>query len=208
MEIMSKVGFFDEAFFMFYEDDDISIRVRNHGYNIILVDGLSGVSHKVGGSSLASPELNSLKFISSRWSYFYINKKYKGFIYSKCLASADLISSSFNFLLNKFKSKIWKVIDLSEVFNKQSELFSEVSSSEERALFAITEKNSILIEEILKNHNLEKDKLLQNIAKERESYTARQNEILDNLKSPQILVEENKSTIKASWKFIFNSRKF
>ncbi len=92
MDVMKKIGFFDPKIFMFYEDDDISIRVAKAGYKMFLVNGVNA-THMPGMSSKASNDLNQLKYRSSLWSYLYLNKKYKGFIYSKILATKLMFES-------------------------------------------------------------------------------------------------------------------
>lgn len=77
MAQMKQVGFFDSAFFLFYEDDDISIRVRRAGYQLLLVAGLN-VEHTPGTSCILTSAVESLKLRSSAWSYLYIHRKYRG----------------------------------------------------------------------------------------------------------------------------------
>ncbi len=207
MELMSKVGFFDESFFMFYEDDDISIRTKKFGYDLLLVKGLN-VSHKIGSSSRSNNKLEELKLRSSKWSFLYIHKKHKGFLFSKYLAIKMFIKYSFLYLSNIYQTKVWNLFELSQIASKQEELFKKVISTEEEYLFQITERNSIFIEEVLKNHNEEKDDLLQKISDDREDYLREQNEILDNITLPSILAAQNKSILKACGQFLVNSKKF
>lgn len=81
MEYMKKVGFFDPAFFLFYEDDDISLRVRRAGYDLVLLPGLN-VQHAPGTSCALTPELEALKLRSLTWADLYIHRKYKGRIHA------------------------------------------------------------------------------------------------------------------------------
>ena len=48
--ILETVGLFDERFFMYYEDSDLCLRVRQAGYRISLVPGAK-MWHKVAASS-------------------------------------------------------------------------------------------------------------------------------------------------------------
>ncbi len=77
MEHMRQVGFFDPAFFLFYEDDDISIRTRKAGYKMLLVGGIRA-NHVPGTSCGVTEEINNLKLRSLAWAYLYIHRKYRG----------------------------------------------------------------------------------------------------------------------------------
>lgn len=44
-----RVGGFDERFFLFYEDDDLCLRLRRAGYGLVLVEG--AVAQHLGGAS-------------------------------------------------------------------------------------------------------------------------------------------------------------
>ena len=85
MKHMQQVGFFDPALFLFYEDDDISIRVKTSGYDLLRVANIQA-THSVGRSCGLTPELESLKLRSSVWSHLYICKKYQGLLVAKALA--------------------------------------------------------------------------------------------------------------------------
>jgi N-acetylglucosaminyl-diphospho-decaprenol L-rhamnosyltransferase len=76
MEHMRKVGFFDPAFFLFFEDDDICLRVLNAGYELFLLSNLQA-THRAGTSCEITPELESLKLQASTWSKLYFSAKYK-----------------------------------------------------------------------------------------------------------------------------------
>ncbi len=52
-EALEKVGLFDEGFFIYYEDSDYSLRLRQAGYRLLLVPR-ARLWHKVSRSSLGS----------------------------------------------------------------------------------------------------------------------------------------------------------
>ncbi len=52
-EALEKVGLFDEGFFLYYEDSDYSLRLRQAGYRLLLVPR-ARLWHKVSRSSLGS----------------------------------------------------------------------------------------------------------------------------------------------------------
>jgi hypothetical protein len=49
-EALQEVGYFDEKFFMYWEDCDLSLRLRSAGWKLAVVPEVS-VQHSVGGSS-------------------------------------------------------------------------------------------------------------------------------------------------------------
>lgn len=71
VSIFQKIGFFDENIFMFYEDDEIALRVRNNGYYCLTVPEAVMV-HKGGLSSKKSARTIFLRnFHFQGWSKFY-----------------------------------------------------------------------------------------------------------------------------------------
>ncbi|MDX2074532.1 MAG: glycosyltransferase family 2 protein [Alphaproteobacteria bacterium] len=125
MQQMRQVGFFDPAFFLFYEDDDISIRTRRAGYDLLLVKGLD-VRHEPGHACPVTKELLLLRMQSSQWSLLYLHKKYRGFIAAKWKALCIFIgglrkrykkypereedwNASFALLEDRYKGEVEKV---------------------------------------------------------------------------------------------------
>lgn len=78
MEHMRKIGFFDPAIFLFYEDDDVCMRVRAAGFSCVYVPQAEAI-HLMGASS-GKPNPNSERFKQMHmvWSRLYIQQKYKG----------------------------------------------------------------------------------------------------------------------------------
>lgn len=77
MQHMQQVSFFDPALFLFYEDDDICLRTKKAGYELLLCDETS-VQHQPGMSCKLNPELMELKLRSLVWSSLYVLKKHSG----------------------------------------------------------------------------------------------------------------------------------
>ncbi|HEU5047158.1 MAG TPA: glycosyltransferase [Rickettsiales bacterium] len=105
MEQMQRIGFFDPAFFLFYEDDDISIRVRRAGYELLLVAGLE-VEHIPGRSCKVTPAIEKRKLCSSTWSYLYMHRKYRGMVIALCktfilLARSICLAARYAVKMNK-----------------------------------------------------------------------------------------------------------
>ncbi len=77
MQHMRQVGFFDPAIFLYYEDDDICLRVRQHGYGLVWVSGAAAV-HLCGQSSPATAASLRFKNAHITWSRLYLEQKYHG----------------------------------------------------------------------------------------------------------------------------------
>ena len=114
MKNLKKVNFFDENFFLYFEEIDLCKRLRNQNIKIY-IDPSIEVSH-LGG---ASHDININKPMElSRnwhwmWSTFYFHKKHFGYIQAFIRILPKLISSTLKFVIymmifNKFKSDIYK----------------------------------------------------------------------------------------------------
>ena len=114
MKNLKKVNFFDESFFLYFEEIDLCKRLRNQNIKIY-IDPSIEVSH-LGG---ASHDININKPMElSRnwhwmWSTFYFHKKHFGYIQAFIRILPKLISSTLKFVIymmifNKFKSDIYK----------------------------------------------------------------------------------------------------
>ncbi len=77
MAALRQVGFFDPQIFLYYDDDDMCLRLRQAGYVLLHVP--SAVAEHVGGGSVRpSAGYHWGKFWHSGWSRLYIEKKYHG----------------------------------------------------------------------------------------------------------------------------------
>ncbi len=83
---LDKIGFFDESFFLYYEDDDLCIRSKNAGFENVLVHDVV-ISH-VGGGSVGPDNFKNQweKNFHLNYSRCYIEKKYFGVLNSKLMA--------------------------------------------------------------------------------------------------------------------------
>lgn len=77
MSAQRRVGFFDENIFLYYEDDDLCIRMRRAGYSLILVPE-ARATHIGGASSRPGLHHRWEKFWHMAWSRLYIEAKYHG----------------------------------------------------------------------------------------------------------------------------------
>ena len=109
----NDVGFFDENFFLYFEEIDLCKRLSKHGKkiylsNLIKINHLGGKSHH----DSVNDEMELSRNWHWMWSTFYFHKKYNGFIISLIITLPKLISSSVKCLfytlsLNKKKKKIY-----------------------------------------------------------------------------------------------------
>ena len=113
MTEFKDIGFFDESFFIYFEEIDLCRRVVNFNKQIFLIpnikiDHLGGVSHNKNFEK----EMELSRNWHWMWSSFNYHRKYKGFLFSFFLFFPKLLSSItktiFYFLiLNKNKKEIY-----------------------------------------------------------------------------------------------------
>lgn len=77
MAAFRAVGGFDARLFLFYEDDDICIRMRLAGYDLVQVLGAS-IAHGGGKSTSGVADLEYWKQWHMGWSRLYVERKYRG----------------------------------------------------------------------------------------------------------------------------------
>ena len=108
-----EVGFFDENFFIYFEEIDLCKRLINNKKKIYLVPGIK-INHSGGQSH--NTDINTEMELSRNWhwmwSTFYYHKKYKGFFISFLIILPKLVSSIFKtffyiLTLNKKKKDIY-----------------------------------------------------------------------------------------------------
>ena len=104
-------NFFDENFFLYFEEIDLCKNVKKNNGKIYLDKNIT-ISHE-GGSSV--DKSNSLELEKNRnwhwmWSTFYFNKKYRGFLLA------------FIFIFPKLISSILKTIFYQLIFNKDKKI--------------------------------------------------------------------------------------
>ena len=73
----NQIGGFDENIFLFYEDDDICLRMSLAGFSLIHVDS-AHADHKCGESTEKSSELDWYRRWHTGWSKTYMQYKYNG----------------------------------------------------------------------------------------------------------------------------------
>jgi GT2 family glycosyltransferase len=86
MKHLRTVGFFDKNIFLYYEDDDLCLRVRKAGLGLVYVPQARAM-HMMGASSGASkPEVEYFKQQHLIYSRLYLEEKYNGSKAAKRLA--------------------------------------------------------------------------------------------------------------------------
>ena len=106
-------GFFDEKIFMYLENDDLCLRVRDTKEKIFIYSN-SLISH-LGGKTVDEKYFNEIEFSRNwhwNWSKFYFRKKHYGFIKAFAPGVVTFIKAifkcSFFFIINnKFKTKLY-----------------------------------------------------------------------------------------------------
>jgi len=75
MEAAKKAGFFDPAIFLYFEDDDLCMRIQKAGYTI-QIEPAAEATHAVGGSVGTGWDKFYEKFYHMAWSRLYFEAKY------------------------------------------------------------------------------------------------------------------------------------
>ena len=114
MKNLKKIDFFDENFFLYFEEIDLCKRLQNNNIKIF-IDPSIEVSHFGGASH--NTEINKPMELSRNWhwmwSSFYYHKKHHGYLTALIRIFPKLISSSIKFVVyllifKRFKSDIYK----------------------------------------------------------------------------------------------------
>jgi len=77
MEQMRSIGFFDPDIFLYYEDDELSYRVKQAGSDMV-VTTRTVMNHQHGRSSTPSAEVEAFKLRHFAWSKLYFEQKRHG----------------------------------------------------------------------------------------------------------------------------------
>ena len=108
---INNFNFFDENFFLYLENDDLCLRVKNRKENIYIIKN-SLINHTGGISK--KQNLEYLRNWHWMWSKFYFNKKHYGFLTAFSKIFFNLFSSIFKSIfylitLNHHKKKIYQM---------------------------------------------------------------------------------------------------
>ena len=106
MKVLKKIGFFDEGFFLYCEDNELCKRVLNSKLKLGIVKGTK-VIHKGGQSSGAIDEKKQYAILWHRfgWSKCYYTQAVHFTLVAKLKAVRDIIKCSFKILKAKIKGE-------------------------------------------------------------------------------------------------------
>lgn len=109
-----NIGFFDENFFLYFEEIDLCKKIKINNENIYLDSNIK-IFHEGGKSVDAShdAEIELNRNWHWMWSTFYFHKKYKGLVFALIITFPYLISSFFRVIFylltfNEKKKNIYK----------------------------------------------------------------------------------------------------
>ncbi|WP_068518203.1 glycosyltransferase family 2 protein [Thalassospira sp. MCCC 1A02491] len=118
-----KIGYFDPNIYLYFEDDDLCLRLRAAGYNVVLVP-TSVVTHLNGGSVRPNRAYYWRKFWHFAWSRVYFERKYKGQLAALCIGSklgAKFGLRAIAYILIGNRKKSWR--DLARFCGTVSSIF-------------------------------------------------------------------------------------
>lgn len=110
MAALRDVGFFDPRLFLYYDDDDLCLRLRRAGYSLVLAPE-AVAEHAGGGSVRPSAGHDWEKFWHMAWSRLYIEEKYHGAASMRRVAAAQLVRSglkALGYALVLNRRKAWR----------------------------------------------------------------------------------------------------
>ncbi len=99
MTALRQVGGFDAAIFLYYEDDDLCLRMRAGGWSLVLVPA-ARATHIGGGSSRLNLRYHWKKYWHYGWSRLHIEAKYQGRTQAVAVALGVLARSLAKALAN------------------------------------------------------------------------------------------------------------
>ena len=107
VEKTREIGFFDENFFLYWNDEDLMARVNKSNY--IMIQSLDSFAiHKSSQSSKNSFKVDLIRGVSFKYGEFLYDYKYKKFRLIKLLRQfiQNLFFILFNFLFLRFKEAL------------------------------------------------------------------------------------------------------
>lgn len=122
-EVIENIGFFDERFFMYGEDVDLSRRIIDAGWHLYYLADTKIVHHVAGASGKSTSQFSALmkcesisklmtKYYGNTGSFFYRTAIFSGSIFRLLILYIISIKSLFKTTLsiNNYKNSIYKYI--------------------------------------------------------------------------------------------------
>lgn len=100
MAALRDIGGFDPDIFLYFEDDDLCLRMRKAGHALVHVAGVR-VRHEGGASSAPSPALERWKAFHQGWSRLHLEAKHRGRVAAWRLALSEYPSLAVKALLRR-----------------------------------------------------------------------------------------------------------
>jgi hypothetical protein len=108
MKVVKKINFFDENFFLYFEDVDLCKRLIKNNENIFLLK-TSSAQHDAPGQSSSSKNYILIRYFHFGWSLIYYYKKHFGLIVSILVSIFYLLKISIKtFLYFLIKKNIFE----------------------------------------------------------------------------------------------------
>ena len=113
IKIFKKIGFFDENYFLYFEESDLFKKCEKYKKKIFMIDNIF-INHK--GRSSSESVHNAQIEINRNWHYmwskFYFNNKHYGYLFAIFNSGRNLISAITKFLFyslikNKKRKQIY-----------------------------------------------------------------------------------------------------
>jgi GT2 family glycosyltransferase len=109
MNAMKNIGFFDEGFFLYCEDNEICKRAIKHNYKTAIVKNTKFYHVSGGSCEISEKERRVVYWHRFGWSQLYYTEKVWGLFVAKLKAIRMI--SKFSFLCLKYLFKIYKIPD-------------------------------------------------------------------------------------------------
>ena len=94
MNIMRKIGFFDEGFFLYGEDNEICKRVVKKGFKTVIINDIKLLHIGKSSSKITSAESTKIYWHKFGWSKLYYIQKVHGIIVAKLKAILMILKFS------------------------------------------------------------------------------------------------------------------
>ncbi len=109
LNLIRDFNYFDENFFMYLENDDLCMRIKNENEKIFVIP--KSKIHHLGGKAVNENFKDEIELSRNWhwiWSKFYFNKKHKSFLFALVSGLPSFLSALSKFLFYFFSSNKMK----------------------------------------------------------------------------------------------------